>query len=94
MSMRLLTPLHPEHAEYEISVGWDPVLATFYFIVLPDKDGECDPLLWEESYKEHPGLASLEPIIAPYATLDSTVRALLLRDRDCEGDRSAQLVLR
>ena len=102
MSRHSLVPL-PEHgAIYEIAIGWDRALGTFFVIVFgtfDDDDSapggdELTPLLWEGAA---PGaLITPEATIAfaaPYAVIPDGLAALLAADRQAEGgtvDRPAQ----
>ncbi len=102
MSRHSLVPL-PEHgAIYEIAIGWDRPLGSFFVIIFgtPDDDDsapggdELTPLLWEGAA---PGaLITPEAAIAfaaPYAVIPDGLAALLAADRQAEGgsvDRPAQ----
>lgn len=99
MSRHSLQPLRGLGAIYEVAIGWDRPLATFFVIVFgvpddgDDEDGvargdhgdELSPLLWEGTA---PGaLATPEAAIAlaaSYAIIPDALAARLAADRELE----------
>lgn len=95
MSRHSLQPLPGLGAIYEVAIGWDRALATFFVIVFgaPDDDDddgfaggdhsdELSPLLWEGTA---PGAFSTPEaaiaLAASYATIPDGLAARLARDR-------------
>ena len=94
MSRHSLQPLPGRGMIYEVAIGWDRPLGTFFVIIFgtPDDDDsapggdELTPLLWEGAA---PGaLITPEAAIAfaaPYALIPDGLAALLAADREVDG---------
>lgn len=93
MSRHSLQPLPGRGSLYEIAIGWDRPLGTFFVIVFgaPDDEPgnnaveELPPLLWEGTAPA--ALATPEATIAlasPYAFIPEGLAAQLAADREAE----------
>lgn len=99
MSRHSLQPLPGLGAIYEVAIGWDRALSTFFVVVFGAPDdggeppgeggthaGELSPLLWEGTA---PGaLATPQAAIAlaaPFAEVPRGLAAQLAADRQTEG---------
>lgn len=95
MSRYSLVPLPERGAIYEVAIGWDRPLGTFFVIIFgtPDDDdsafdrAELTPLLWQGTA---PGALSTPDaaiaLASSYAVIPDGLAAQLAADRD--GDRS------
>lgn len=97
MSRHSLQPLAGLGAVYEVAIGWDRALATYFVIVfgVPDDSGdehgaaaadELVPLLWQGTYRG--ALASPEAAIeiaAAYGTIPEWLADQLTVDRESES---------
>lgn len=93
MSRHSLVPLPGRGAIYEIAIGWDRPLGTFFVIVFgtPGSDGsasdrdELTPLLWEGTV---PGALSTPDaaiaLASSYAVIPDGLAAQLAADRDTD----------
>ncbi|MEQ1514917.1 MAG: hypothetical protein ABL931_00340 [Usitatibacteraceae bacterium] len=104
MSRHSLQPLGGPSAVYEIAIGWDRGLATYFVIIfgVPDDrenghhcgtDDELVPLLWEGTRRAE--LVSPEAAIeiaAHYATIPNELAAQLANDREIESASVADTV--
>jgi len=94
MSRHSLQPLAGLGAVYEVAIGWDRALATYFVIVfgVPDDDGRgpCEaaellPLVWEGTAPGAlPTPEAAVDLAAAYATIPEGLAAQLANDREAE----------
>lgn len=87
MSRYSLRPL-PHHSDiFEVAVGWDPGLDTFFVQVFgtPEAYGEPDVRLWRgTTFREVLTVDVLLAIADPFAEVPSELRAQLEQDRTAQ----------
>lgn len=72
-----------EDAGYDIIVGWDSALRTYYGQVIPDGNpGDDELILWVgKSPRELPTVDALADALVEWAGIDDQVRSELEKDR-------------
>lgn len=90
-----LKPL-PEHSDiFEVAVGWDPGLGTFFVVVFGAADAGRDPVVrhWRGGQpRQIVTLEELQAEVLPYAELPIEIVSQLTGDlRDCRTNSSKQL---
>ena len=84
MSRYSLKPL-PEHADlFEVALGWDAGLGTYFLTLFgaPDQDRETDIRLWRGTRtREIASPAELIALAAPYAEIPDNLAARLVLDQ-------------
>jgi len=84
MSRYSLKPL-PHRADlFEVAVGWDPGLSTYFTIVFGAPETDCEPevLLWRgRTFGEIHGVAELLYIVLEFAEVVGELRGRLDADR-------------
>jgi hypothetical protein len=87
MSRYSLRPL-PHRADlFEVAVGWDPGLSTYFTIVFGAPEIACEPevLLWRgRTFGEIYGVAELLDIVFEFAEVAPELRGRLDADRSVE----------
>ncbi|MFC0589689.1 hypothetical protein ACFFF7_09715 [Novosphingobium aquiterrae] len=88
MSRYSLKPL-PEHSDiFEVAVGWDPGLGTFFVMVFGVPDAARDPIVryWYGGQPNHlVTVEELQNVAAPYAEIPAELARQLANDqRDSE----------
>ncbi len=100
MSRYSLKPL-PEHADlFEVALGWDAGLGTYFLTLFgaPDQDRETDIRLWRGTRtREIASPAELIALATPYAEIPGDLAASLVLDQlasPYDPDRSVSRLLR
>ena len=82
MSRHELDPLNPMH---EVTVGWDPPLASYFAQVLDtaaDEESDAREVLWiGTGFREVLSPAAVIAAVAPFATVPDDLPGQLARDR-------------
>lgn len=90
MSRYSLKPL-PHRADlFEVAVGWDAGLSTYFTIVFGAPEIACEPkaLLWRgRTFGEISGVAELLSVVRDYAEVVPEMRCRLDADRSAEPTR-------
>ncbi|MBB3862279.1 hypothetical protein GGQ88_003579 [Novosphingobium hassiacum] len=87
MSRYSLKPLPNRTDLFEVAVGWDPGLSTYFAIVFGAPEIACEPkvLLWRgRSYCEIYGVAELLDIVREFAEVAPGLQCRLDADRSAE----------
>lgn len=85
MSRYSLKPLPHRSDVFEVAVGWDPSLSTYFAIVFGIPETACEPevLLWRgRTLGEIHGVAELLDIVREFAELVGELRGRLEIDRN------------
>ena len=84
MSRYSLKPLPNRTDLFEVAVGWDAGLGTYFAIVFGVPEGDCDPVItsWQgRTLGQIPFVSALEDAISSYAALPNDVLANLEADK-------------
>lgn len=87
MSRYSLKPLHHRGDLFEVAVGWDPGLSTYFAIVFgtPEFAREPEVLLWRgRTFGEICEVAALLEIVQVFAEVAPEMRSRLDADRSAE----------
>jgi hypothetical protein len=90
MSRYSLKPLPHRSDLFEVAVGWDPGLSTYFAIVFGVPGNACEPevLLWRgRTFGEINGVAELLDIVRDLAEVARELRCRLDADRSAEPTR-------